>query len=145
MKAIVIKDFKSKEELYEKGTIINIDVSLYHKLSLKGLVKPYLPHIQEEQIPMLTEEFKRMFNEFSDRIEKLPITASIIKEHYPEHYQKLRKLEEKMDEAWLTFERETFIEALREIEEIMRYCFRRYSDECERPSFDELRGNKNDR
>lgn len=145
MKAIILKDFNLSGREFKKGEITEIPISVFHKLSLKGLVRPHLPHIPEEQIPILIEEFKRMFNEFADRIEKIPITTSLIKEHYPEHYQKLRKLEEKMDEAWITFEREIFTKALREIEEMMKYCFRRYSDEYKRPTFNELRGNKNDR
>lgn len=70
----------------------------------------------------LKAEFESIFTEHIQRLSEMPITASIIKELYPWLYQQLKKLEVKMDEAWLTFDYEAFTEALREIEEIIKSC-----------------------
>lgn len=123
MKALVLKSFKSNGVSYEKDTIIDVPVSVFHKLSLKGLVKYYLPHISEKEIPLLITEFKHLFNEHAENLKKIPVASTYIKEHYPDIYELLKKLSDLLDEAFLTFNREMFIKTAREIESIVWACY----------------------
>ncbi|WP_297212701.1 MULTISPECIES: hypothetical protein [Thermodesulfovibrio] len=123
MKALILKSFNLYGREFKKDEVTEIPVSAFNKLSLKGLVKPYLPDVSEDELPFLKAEFEKIYAEHIQRLSEMPLTASIIKELYPELYQKLRELEVKMDEAWLTFDYEAFTEALRDIEEIMQVCF----------------------
>lgn len=122
MRALVLKTFQSNGFSYKKDTILDIPISLFHKLSLKGLVKPYTPHIPEQKIPSLKEEFKRLFNEHAENLEAIPVTSSYIRENYPEVYKRLKELCDVLDEAFLTFNGELFAKTAREIESILWDC-----------------------
>jgi len=122
MKAWVLKTFQSNGFSYKRDTIIDIPVSVFHKLSLRGLVKPYLPHIPGEQIASFKEEFKCLFDKHAENLECIPATSAYIKEHYPEVYKRLRELSDVLDEAFLTFNRELFLKTAREIESILWDC-----------------------
>ncbi|MCS7135463.1 MAG: hypothetical protein NZ893_03430 [Candidatus Aenigmarchaeota archaeon] len=120
LKVEILKTLKYREKIHKKGSIIDIPVSVFHKLSLKGVVKPYIPDVSEEELPYLKREFERLFEEHLKRLKQIPVTISEIKERYPERYKKLRELEAKMDEAWLTFDYLAFTEALAEIEKTIQ-------------------------
>lgn len=122
MKVEVRQGFNISGREFKKGEIIDIPVSVFHKLSLRGLIKPYLPNVSEEELPFLKAEFEKAFSEHLNRLKQIPITISRIKELYPERYKKLRAFKERMDEAWLTFDYEAFLEALREIEGVIYAC-----------------------
>lgn len=112
----VKKAFESKGKFYEKGDVIEVPVFVFHKLSLRGLVTPFNPDIPEEEIPLLKAEFERLFTEHMERLKKIPVALSEMRQRKPETYQKLRQLETEMDEAWLTFDYDKFKEALTKIE-----------------------------
>ncbi|MEO0247873.1 MAG: hypothetical protein ABIM20_07850 [candidate division WOR-3 bacterium] len=122
MKAEVMRTFTLSGKEFRKGDVIDIPVSVFHKLSLKGLVRPYNPDVSEEELPYLRAKFDEAFSEHLNRLKHIKIPVSKIKEMYPELYKKFRALEEKMDEAWLTFDYEAFLDALKEIEEMIKDC-----------------------
>lgn len=123
MKVVFAKSFNLSGKEFKKGEIGEVPISAFRKLNLKRLVKPYLPDVPEEEIPSLKVKFEKVFSEYFERLKQIPITISEIKQLYPERYEKLRELETRMDEAWIIFDYESFIEALKEIEEVISACF----------------------
>lgn len=122
MKVKVRRKFKIYGREFKEGEIIDVPASTFHKLSLRGLVKSYLPNVSEEELPFLKAQFEKVFSKHLNRLKQIPITISRIKERYSERYKKLRALEERVDEAWLTFDYEAFTNALKEIEETIKDC-----------------------
>lgn len=119
MKAVISKSFKISGKEFKKGEIADIPVSAFHKLSLKGLVRPYNPDVSEEELPFLKLKFEKAFSEHFNRLKQIPVSISRIKERYPEVYKKLRSLERQADEAYLSFDYDVFVNTLKQIEEVM--------------------------
>lgn len=108
MKVKVLKGFAIDGE-YKAGDIIDISEEDFQFLLSSGLVGP----VKQKEL------FEQAFKEHFERLKKIPITISTIKEQYPEVYKKLRELEKLADDAFLSFDYDRFVNTLKQIEEIM--------------------------
>ncbi|MCS7135307.1 MAG: hypothetical protein NZ893_02615 [Candidatus Aenigmarchaeota archaeon] len=120
LKVEILKTLKYREKIHKKGSIIDIPISTFHKLSLKGLVRAYYPDVSEEELPYLKKEFELLFEQHFKRLTKIPVSISEIKTQNPNLYKKLKEAESRMDEAFLSFDYQTFTSSMEAIESALK-------------------------
>jgi seryl-tRNA synthetase len=76
------------------------------------------PLLEKGKVRPLSKVFEERFNELSDKLSQYALTADEIKAQRPELYKQIQKAISSMDSAWLKEDLETFLRAVRTIEEL---------------------------
>lgn len=76
------------------------------------------PLLAEGKIRPLRKIFEERFNDLADKLSQYALTADDIKTQRPELYKQIQEAISSMDSAWLKEDLESFLKAIKTIEEL---------------------------